>query len=57
MGIYSLILANLVTLTVVVLVWSTLPNMRGARADGGKIAKRRTRGLLGRGKTGSLGTS
>ena len=57
MGIYALILANLVTLTVAVLVWSALPNMRGARADAGMIARRRTRGLLGRGKTGSLGAS
>ena len=54
MGIYSLILANLVTLTVVVLVWSALPNMRTVRAAPGKIAIRGTRALLGRGKTGSL---
>ena len=57
MGIYALIFANLVTLTVVVLVWSALPNMRGARADARKIARRSTGGLLSRGKTGSLGAS
>jgi hypothetical protein len=56
MGITALILANLVTLTVVVLVWSALPNMRDARVAETKIARRGT-GELGRGKTGSLGAS
>jgi hypothetical protein len=51
MGITALILANLVTLTVVVLVWSALPNMRAADT---KIVRGRT-GELRRGKTGSLG--
>ena len=53
MGIAALILANLVTLTVVLLVWSALPNMREARAADTKIARRGT-GELTRGKTGSL---
>ena len=56
MGITALILANLVTLTVVVLVWSALPDMRGARAADIKMARRGT-GELSRGKTGSLGAS
>jgi hypothetical protein len=56
MGITALILANLVTLTVVVLVWSALPNMRGARVADPKIGRRGT-GELSRGKTGSLGSS
>jgi hypothetical protein len=56
MGITALILANLVTLTVIVLVWSALPNMRDARAADAKIARRGT-GELRRGKTGSLGAS
>ena len=54
MGISALILANLVTLTVVVLVWSAFPNMSTARAAARKIARRRTRELR-RGKTGRLG--
>jgi hypothetical protein len=53
MGIAGLILANLVTLAVVVIVWSSLPNLRDARAADTKIARRGT-GELGRGKTGSL---
>lgn len=57
MGIYALILANLVTLALVSLVWSALPNIRTPRADAGKTAKRGTGGLLGRGKTGSLEVS
>ena len=56
MGIAALILANLVTLTVVVLVRSALPNLRDARAADTKIARRGT-GELSRGKTGSLGAS
>jgi hypothetical protein len=56
MGITALILANLVTLTVIVLVWSALPNMRDARAADTKIARRGT-GELRRGKTGSLAAS
>jgi hypothetical protein len=56
MGITALILANLVTLTVIVLVWSALPNMRSAHAADTKIARRGT-GELRRGKTGSLGAS
>jgi len=55
-GIAALILANLVTLTVVVLVWSALPNMRDARPADAKIA-RTGHGELRRGKTGSLGAS
>jgi len=44
-GIKALVLANLVTLTVVVLVWSAFPNMRAARAVARKIGRRRTREL------------
>jgi hypothetical protein len=54
MGITTLILANLVTLTVVTLVWSALPNMRNARAAGTRLPRKGT-GELRRGKTGSLG--
>lgn len=56
MGFAALILANLVTLTVIVLVWSALPTMRDARPADAKIARRGT-GELRRGKTGSLGAS
>jgi hypothetical protein len=52
-GIASLILANLITLTVVAFVWSALPKIRAARTAAKKIARRGT-GELHRGKTGSL---
>lgn len=56
MGIAGLIFANLVTLTVIVLVWSALPSMRDAHEADPKIARRGT-GELRQGKTGSLAAS
>jgi hypothetical protein len=56
MGITALVVANLLTLTVVVLVWSALPNMRAERAASTRSAKPGT-GELRRGKTGSLAAS
>ena len=53
MEITTLVVANLLTLTVVVLVWSALPNMRAARTASTRIARKGT-GELRRGKTGSL---
>jgi hypothetical protein len=55
MGITSLILANLLMLTAVVLLWSAW-NMRGAGITAAKTAKRGT-GELHSGKTGSLAAS
>ena len=56
MGITALVVANLLTLTVVVLVWSALPNVRAARAASTRNSKPGT-GELRRGKTGSLAAS
>ena len=55
MGITSLILANLATLTVIVLIWSAW-NMRGESAEAPKTGRRGT-GELHSGKTGSLAAS